>query len=55
MVSAFTGGGSEPNITLYEWVGKGNAPNALKVTNDASVVPIPIPGAVESRAAPRRR
>jgi hypothetical protein len=44
IVSAFTGGGSEPGITAYEWVGKGNAPNSLKVTNDASVVPIPIPG-----------
>jgi hypothetical protein len=44
-VSSFTHGGTEPGITLYEWVGKGNAPKNLAVTNDRSVVPIPVPGA----------
>jgi hypothetical protein len=44
VVSSFTHGGTEPGITLYEWVGKGNAPANLAVTNDRSVVPIPIPG-----------
>jgi Prealbumin-like fold domain len=43
VVSAFTGGGEQPNITVYEWVGLGNAPTALKVTNDRSVVRIPTP------------
>ena len=44
IVSAFTSGGTEPGISAYEWVGAGNAPPSLQVTNDASVVPIPIPG-----------
>jgi hypothetical protein len=42
VVSAFTNGGVEPNISAYEWVGIGNAPNALKVTSGRSVVPIPL-------------
>jgi hypothetical protein len=41
IVSAFTGGGDQPNISVYEWVGLGNAPNALKVTSDRSVVRVP--------------
>jgi hypothetical protein len=45
VVSSFTHGGTEPGISLYEWVGVGNAPANLCVTNDCSVVPIPVPGA----------
>ena len=52
VVSAFTGGGVQPNIEVYEWVGLTNAPNLaaqgslpkkdLKVTSNRSVVRVPI-------------
>lgn len=51
VVSAFTGGGVQPNIEVYEWVGTANAPNLaaqngqpkkdLKVTSNRSVVRVP--------------
>lgn len=51
VVSAFTGGGVQPNIQVYEWVGANNAPNLpatgglpkkdLKVTSNRSVVAVP--------------
>ena len=46
IVSAFTNGGVQPNITVYEWVGTGKAPNALKINAARSLVAIPIPGQV---------
>jgi hypothetical protein len=54
IVSAFTIGGGQPNIQVYEWVGAGNAPNLpaqnnlpkkdLKVTSNRSVVSLPAGG-----------
>ncbi|HET9082828.1 MAG TPA: hypothetical protein VFN41_00380, partial [Candidatus Limnocylindrales bacterium] len=51
VVSAFTGGGAQPNIQAYEWVGAATAPNLpaqnglpkkdLKVTSNRSVVALP--------------
>ena len=51
IVSAFTVGGAQPNIQVYEWVGINNAPNLpaqnglpkkdLKVTAGRSVVSVP--------------
>ncbi|TMG47855.1 MAG: hypothetical protein E6H91_07925 [Chloroflexi bacterium] len=42
IVSAFTIGGSQPTIRVYEWVGAGNATSPC-FTNTCTLQPVPIP------------
>jgi hypothetical protein len=42
IVSAFTQGGTQPNIKIYEWVGIDNATSPC-FTNECSLEPLPLP------------
>ena len=41
-MSAFTNGGTQPNIKIYEWVGEGNASSPC-FTNNCTLEPLPLP------------